>query len=174
MLDGLDDVAGSGLSLGANHGRAFRDAAQSFAQIPGPAHKGGLERVLIDMVFVVGGREHFALVDEVDAQGFEDLCFGEVPDAHFGHDGNRDGFLNADDHLRIRHAGYASGCPNVGRHPLERHHRHRPGVFCDLCLLGRRDVHDDAALEVFGQTTLNFPAAQLLLAHLTCLPWDHP
>ena len=28
----------------------------------------------------------------------EDLCFGEVPDAHFGHDGNRDGFLNADDH----------------------------------------------------------------------------
>ena len=69
VLDGVDHVAGSGFTLGANHGRAFGDAAQGFAQVARSADKRGGEGVLVDVVQLIGRREHFALVDEVDAAG---------------------------------------------------------------------------------------------------------
>ena len=37
VADRFDDVAGAGFALGADHGRAFRDAAQGFAEIAGAA-----------------------------------------------------------------------------------------------------------------------------------------
>ena len=37
------------------------------------------------MMLFVGRGENFALVDVVDAQGFEDAGFGEVADAGLGH-----------------------------------------------------------------------------------------
>lgn len=73
VLDGLDDVAGAGLTLGADHGSALRDAAQGLAQVAAAADEGGLEVVLGDVVEVIGGGEDFGLVDVVDANGFEDL-----------------------------------------------------------------------------------------------------
>ena len=81
VLDGVDHVAGAGFALGADHGRAFGDAAQGFAQIARAADKGGREGVLVDVVSFVGGGEHFALVDEVDAELLQDLRFGKVADA---------------------------------------------------------------------------------------------
>lgn len=73
VLDGLDDVAGAGLALGADHGGALADAAQGLAEVAAAAHEGHAVGVLLDVVDVVGGREDFGLVDVVDADGFEDL-----------------------------------------------------------------------------------------------------
>ena len=87
----MDDVAGAGFALGADHGCAFGDAAEGFAQVARAADEGRLEGVLVDVVGLVGGGEHFGLVDEVDAELLQDLRFGEVADAGLGHDGNGDG-----------------------------------------------------------------------------------
>ncbi len=68
VFDGVDDVAGAGLTLGADHGCAFGDAAQSFAEIARAAHEWNVEGVLVDVVSFVGGSEHFGLVNVVDAE----------------------------------------------------------------------------------------------------------
>ena len=86
VADGLDDVAGPGFALGADHRGALADAAERFAQVPAAAHEGGLELVLVDVELFVRGGEHFALVDEVDAQRLQDLRLHEVADAGLGHD----------------------------------------------------------------------------------------
>ncbi len=88
VLDGVDHVAGAGLALGADHGRAFGDAAQGLAQVARSADEGRGEGVLVDVMGLVGGGEHFALVDEVDAQLLQNLRFGEVADARLGHHRN--------------------------------------------------------------------------------------
>ena len=59
------------------------------------------------------------------------------------------------DHLRIAHARHAAVAADVGRHPLEGHHGAGAGVLGDLGLLGRDDVHDDAALEHLGEAALD-------------------
>jgi hypothetical protein len=77
VLDGLDDVAGAGLALGADHGGAFGDAPQGFAQVAAAADEGHFKGVFFDVVDCVGGGEDFGFVDVVDAEGFEDLdCRG--------------------------------------------------------------------------------------------------
>jgi hypothetical protein len=73
VADCLDDVAGAGFAFGADHGCAFADAAEGFAEVAAAAHEGDGEGVLLDVVGVVGGGEDFGLVDVVDADGFEDL-----------------------------------------------------------------------------------------------------
>ena len=50
------------------------------------------------------------------------------------------------------HAGDAAFFADVGGHAFERHHGAGAGVFRDHGLLGVDDVHNDAALEHFGQT----------------------
>ena len=68
VLDGVDHVSGAGFALGANHGRAFGDAAQGFPQIARAADERNLEGVLVDVMGFVGGSEHFGFVDVVNAQ----------------------------------------------------------------------------------------------------------
>lgn len=89
VLHGVDDVAGSGLALGANHGCAFGDAAAGLAQVACTADEGCGEGVLVDVVDLVGRGEDLGFVDEVDAERLEDLGFGEVADAGLGHHGRR-------------------------------------------------------------------------------------
>ena len=81
----FDDVARTGFALGADHRSAFRNAAQRFAEIARAADERHLEVALIDVVFFVGGREHFALVDVIHAERFEDAGLREVADARLGH-----------------------------------------------------------------------------------------
>ena len=101
-----------------------------------PHTNGHGERPLVDVVRLVGGGEHLALVDVVDAERLEDLRLGEVADAALRHD--RDGHrgLDALDHRRVAHAGDAAVAADVGRHALERHDRDRAGVLGDRRLLG--------------------------------------
>ncbi len=54
-----------------------------------PQTNGTLERELVDVVLLVGRREHLALVDVVDAQRLEHLRLDEVADAALGHHRDR-------------------------------------------------------------------------------------
>ena len=147
MAHRFDDVSRAGLALGANHRRPFADPAQGLSQVAAAAHERDLEQVLVDVVSLVRGREHLALVDEVDAQGLEDLRLDEVPNPRFGHHRDRDRLHDLLDLERVGHAGDAALGANVGRDALQGHDRTRAGVLRDLCLLGGSDVHDDPALE---------------------------
>ena len=155
VADRLDDVAGAGLALGADHRRALADPAQRLAEVGRAAHERHLERPLVDVVGLVGGRQHLGLVDVVDLERLEHLRLGEVADPRLRHHRDRDRLLDALDHLRVGHPRDAAVAADVGGHALERHHRAGAGVLGDLRLLGRDDVHDHAALEHLGQTGLD-------------------
>ena len=152
VLDGVDDVAGAGFALGADHGGAFGDAAEGLAEVARAADKRGGEGVLVDVVGLVGGREDLGLVDEVDAEGLEDLGFGEVTDARLGH--NRDGGDGDDlaDELGVGHAGNAALGADHGGDALECHDGDGTGFLGDARLFDVHDVHDDAAFEHLGET----------------------
>ena len=155
MAHGLDDVAGPRLALGPDQGRPLGDATQGLTQVGGTAHEGDTKGPLVDVVCLVGGRQHFALVDVVDTQGLEDLRLGEVADPSLGHDRDRHGALDRLDQGRVTHAGHAALGPDVGRHALESHHRHCAGILGDASVLGGDHVHDDPAPQHVGQTALD-------------------
>lgn len=73
------------------------------------------------MEAVVGGGQHFAFVDVVDAEGFEDTGFDDVADARLGHDRDGHGVHDAEDDGRIGHAGDAPGLADIGGDALKRH-----------------------------------------------------
>ena len=151
MADGLDDVTCSRLAFGADHRRAFADAAERLAEILRTADERNLELRLVNVQTVIGWGEHFAFVDVVDLDRLKNLGFGEMPDAALGHDGDRDGGLNALDHLRVAHARDAARCADVGWDALERHDGTGSGRLGDPRLLGGGDIHDDAAFEHLGE-----------------------
>ena len=155
VVDGVGDVAGAGLALGADHRRALVDAAQRLAEVGRTADERHRELPLVDVVGVVGRGEHLGLVDVVDAEGLEDLRLDEVADARLGH--HRDGHRGDDavDHVGVAHARDAALGADVGGDPLERHDGDRAGVLGDLGLLGGDDVHDHAALEHLGHAALD-------------------
>jgi hypothetical protein len=146
VLHGVHHVAGTGLSFGADHRRAFRDAAQRLAEVTSPADKGCFEGVLVNVVRLVGGGEHFRLVDEIDAELLQNLRLGKVADAGLGHHRDRDRFDDPLDELRIGHAGNAAFGADHRRNTLQRHDRHSTGLLGNLRLLDVHHVHDDAAL----------------------------
>jgi hypothetical protein len=151
----LDDVAGAGLALGPDHRGALGDPPQGLAEVRRAAHERHGELPFVDVVRLVGGGEHLGLVDVVDADRLEHLGLGEVPDPALGHD--RDGHRADDavDHVGVAHPGHAALGPDVGRDPLERHHRDRAGVLGDLGLLRGDHIHDHAALEHVGHAALH-------------------
>ena len=151
VLDGVDDVAGARFALGADHGRAFGDAAQGLAQVARAADEGRGEGVLVDVVGLVGGGEDLALVDEVDAELLQNLRLGKVADAGLGHDRDGDGLDDLLDEAGLGHAGHAALGADHGRHALQSHDGGGAGLFGDAGLLDVHHVHDDAALEHLGQ-----------------------
>jgi hypothetical protein len=154
VLDGVDDVAGASLTFGADHGRAFGDAAQGFAEIARAANEWDGEGVLVDVVGFVGGREDFGFVDVVDAELLQDLRFGEVSDAALGHDRNRNGGHDLANLFGRGHAGDAAFGADLRGDALEGHDGDGSGFLGDGGLFGVGDVHDDAALEHFGEAGL--------------------
>ena len=171
VADGLDDVAGAGLALRADHARAFTDPPEGLAEVRGAAHERHGEAPLVDVVRLVGRGEHLALVDVVDAERFEDLRLGEVADAALRHDRDGHGLLDRLDGRRVAHAGDTAVAADVGRDPLERHDRDRAGVLGDRRLLGVDDVHDDTAAHHLGQAALHpRRACAALLGHRSSLP----
>ncbi len=108
MLDGVDNVPGAGLAFGADHGCAFGDAAQSFAQIARAADEGDVEGVLVDVMGFVGRREHFGFVDVIDAKFLQNLRLSKMSYAALGHNRDRDLGHDFANLFGTRHAGYAA------------------------------------------------------------------
>ena len=74
MTNGLDDVAGTCLTLCPNERCALGDASQCLAKVTGAAYEGNFEIVLVDVVFFVCGRQNLGFVNIVDAYRLEYLC----------------------------------------------------------------------------------------------------
>ena len=104
---------------------------------------------------LVGRGEDLGLVDEVNAEGLQDLGLHEVPDARLGHHGDADGRLDPLDHLGVAHAGHTAVTSDVGGNPLEGHDGARPRILGDTGLLGGDHIHDHAAAEHLRQTALD-------------------
>ena len=154
----LNDIAGTRFTLGTDHGSALCDTAKGFTEVTRTADEWHLELVLVDVVNIVSRREDFTFIDVVDLDGLEDLRFDKVTDAAFRHDRDGDGFLDALDHFRIAHAGYAARFADVGRDAFECHDGCSAGCFRDPCLLRCGDVHDDAAFQHLGEFFVQFIA----------------
>src|SRR6202021_3750685 len=131
VLDGVDHVAGAGLALGADHARAFGDAAQGFAEIARAADEGDGEGVLIDVVSFVGGGEDLGFVDVVDAKFLENLGLGKRPAAAFGHNGDREGAHDLANDFGRCHAGNAAFGANLRGDTLQGHDGNGTGFFGD-------------------------------------------
>src|SRR5437773_6619946 len=122
VADSLDHVAGTRLAFGADHGCAFRDAAQRLTKVPAAANKGDFEWVLVDVKLLIGGGQDLGLVDVIDAERLEDLRLDEVADAALRHHRDGDGLHDRANQCRVRHPGHAALFADVRRHPLESHH----------------------------------------------------
>ena len=165
MRHRVDDVAGAGLALRADHRRALGDPPQRLAEVRAAADERHGELPLVDVVLEVGRRQHLGLVDVVDLERLQDLRLGEVADAALGHHRDRDRLLDALDHVGVGHARDAAVAADVGRDALERHHGAGAGLLGDLRLLGVDDVHDHAALEHLGEAALDPHRPQLVHRH---------
>ena len=165
MLDRVDDISGASFALGADHGRAFGNTAERFAQVAGTADERHAEGVLVDVMGLVGRGEDLGFVDVVNAQLLQDLRLGKVPDAALGHHGNGDRVHDFANLLRRGHAGDAAFGPDLRGHALQRHDRHGSRLLGDGGLLGIGDVHDDAALQHLGKPGLQAQAISVVLRH---------
>src|SRR4051812_14142658 len=168
---GVDDVARARLTLRPNHGCAFGDAPQRLAEVGRAADERNRELPLVDVMRDIRRRQHFGLVDVVDLEGLQDLRLGEVADAALRHHGDRDGLLDALDHLGIGHACDPALDADVRGHALERHHRDGACRLGDLRLLGVDHVHDHPALEHLGEAALHPHRPEL--GHAPILAADH-
>jgi hypothetical protein len=70
MTDRFDYIAGTGFTLGANHGGTLTDTAQRLTEVAAATHKGYFKSMFIDMVLLIGGSEYLRFVDIINAQGF--------------------------------------------------------------------------------------------------------
>ena len=108
----------------------------------------------VDVVFFIGGSQHFAFVDVVHFQRFENPRFHKMADARLGHHRDADFVHDLADFADGRHARHSAFLAYVGGHAFQRHYRGGAGFFGDHRLLGIGDVHDHAALEHFSETDL--------------------
>jgi hypothetical protein len=83
---------------------------------------------------------HLALVDVVHLERLEHLRLDEVSDADLGHDGDGDGLLDLEDHLRVGRARDAARGADFGGDALEGHHGDGAGLLGDTRLLNVADV----------------------------------
>src|SRR5579885_3511549 len=103
--------------------------------------------MLVDVELLVGGRQHFRLVNTVHAERLQNVRLDEVADATLGHHWDRDRLFDLEDQLGVAHTRHATLRANIRRHALQRHHRRGSGLLSNLRMLLVDDIHDDAALE---------------------------
>ena len=145
MLYRVDHVSGTSFTFCANHSCAFGDATEGFSQIARAADEWRLESVFVHVVSFVGRGQNFGLVNIVHPKFLQDLRFGEVADAAFGHHRNGDGGHDLADLFGAGHTGYAAFGADLCGDTLQGHDRSGASLFGDLGLFGVGHVHDDAA-----------------------------
>ena len=168
VADRLDDIAGAGFAFGTDHSGAFCDAAQRLAQIARTTDKWHFEVVLINVVLFVRRREHFAFINVIDAQYFENASFGEMSDAYLCHDRYRNGRHDVANHANLRHARHAAFLTYIGGDAFERHDGCGAGLLGNARVVGIHHIHDHPAFQHFGQTDLQ-PELIALKVHFRVL-----
>ena len=156
VANGLDDVAGAGLALGADHRRALADAPQRLTEVGRAADERDLEGELVDVVGLVGRASgpRTRRCSRPRATG-RTCASAKWPIRALAITG-----IVTASWISLIMAGFDMRAtppsrPDVGRDALERHHRAGAGVLGDLRLVGVGDVHDHAALEHLGETGLD-------------------
>jgi len=179
VAHGLDDVAGAGFALGADHGGAFGYATERFTQVTTATDERNLELVLVDVIVLVSRRQNLALINVINAERFQNLGFDNVTNARLCH--HRDGHSadNLLDHARVAHARDAAIFADVCRHPFQRHDSAGARFFGNARLFGSDDIHDHATLEHLRQprldgegasiSPLNFSVVSVVAAHSSLL-----
>ena len=112
--------------------------------------------MFLDMVGLIGGGEHFTLIDKIHFQRFQDLGLGEMPNTAFSHDRYGDRRLNLLYHAGVRHAGHPAIPADVGRNPFQCHNSHGSRLLRYLGLLHGGDVHNHTAFEHLSQADFDF------------------
>src|SRR5262245_22511621 len=97
MADRLHDVAGAGFPFGSDQRGTLANPPESLSEVPRPAYERDDKVPLVYVVLFIGGRQDFALVDEVDLHGFQHPRLGDMADPALGHDRDADGLLNLAD-----------------------------------------------------------------------------
>lgn len=69
VANSFDDVARAGFTFCTDKGGAFGYATEGLSKVTCAADKRNFECVLVNVVFFIGGRENFRLVNVVDADG---------------------------------------------------------------------------------------------------------
>ena len=113
MAHCLNNVPCPRLALGAHHCSALVDASEGLTEILAATNERHLEVVLVEVVTIVRGGEHFGLVDVVNVEGLKDARLALVADACLRHHWDGDGGLDPLDHVGIAHAGNATVATNV-------------------------------------------------------------
>src|SRR5208337_4945514 len=90
VADCLDNIAGAGFSLCADHGRPLVDPAERLAKVTCTADEGDLEQLLIDMILFVCRCQDLALVDHIDPEDLQHLRLDKMADPDLPHDRNGD------------------------------------------------------------------------------------
>ena len=77
-----------------------------------------------------------------------------MTDSSLSHYWYAGGIDDAPDEVRMAHSSHATIRSYVCRNSLKRHYSGSTRIFCNVCLLGGYDVHDDATLLHLGETPL--------------------
>lgn len=78
VLDGFNNISGTGLTLGTDHSGTLGDPTKGLAQVAATTDERNLVVVLLHVVDIIGRGKDFGLVDVVNANGFEDLTITHV------------------------------------------------------------------------------------------------
>src|SRR5699024_11900777 len=117
------DIAGAGLTLGANHCGTFGDTTKRLTQVGSTTDERYVELPFVDVVGVVRWAEHLRFIDEIHAESFQYLRFNEVADARFCHHWNGNRVDDTFDQVGDTHARHATLCTTISWHALQGHER---------------------------------------------------
>ena len=154
VLNSADHVACPSLSLGSNHRRTLHDAPARLSEADTATDEGDGEVVLCNVVERISRCQDLALVDHVDSERLQHPCFLIMPYPCLGHHRDAGRVYDGAYQVRMAHSGHPSVGSDVRRDPLKGHHRSSTSVLGYVRLLGRDDIHDDAAFLHLGETAL--------------------
>src|SRR5699024_6404163 len=149
------DIAGAGLTLGANHCGTFGDTTKRLTQVGSTTDERYVELPFVDVVGVVRWAEHLRFIDEIHAESFQYLRFNEVADARFCHHWNGNRVDDTFDQVGVAHARHATLCTNISWHALQGHDSSCAGCFSNAGLFRGHHIHNHPALEGICNTALD-------------------
>ena len=154
MLDCTDNITSACLSFGPNHCSTFHNPPTGLTEIRASADEWNCEIIFRNMVEWIGRGQNLTFVDHVYSELLEDTSFFVMTDSSLGHHWYAGGIDDAPDEVRMAHSSHATIGSYVCGNSLKRHYSGSTCIFCNVCLLGSYDVHDDATLLHLGETPL--------------------